>query len=48
MNSRSSRRTIEHGLGDRDTAAIMFEREKELGIQVRQQPAAAQPPPKAT
>ena len=37
---------IERGLGDRDTAAIMFEREKELGIQVRQQPAAAQPPAK--
>ena len=38
---------IERGLGDRDTAAILFEREKELGIKVRQQPAAAQPPRKS-
>lgn len=30
---------ITAGLGDRDTAAIMFMREKDLGIQVRQQPA---------
>ena len=32
-------RAIGMGLGDRDTAALMFIREKELGIQVRQQPA---------
>ena len=31
---------IAQGLGDRDTAAIMFMREKELGIQVRQAPDA--------
>ncbi len=31
---------IAAGLGDRDTAAIMFMREKDLGIQVRQQPPA--------
>lgn len=30
---------IAAGLGDRDTAAIMFQREQELGIVVRQQPA---------
>jgi 3-hydroxyisobutyrate dehydrogenase-like beta-hydroxyacid dehydrogenase len=39
---RAAQKTMEnaiaHGLGDRDTAAVMFEREKELGIQVRQQP----------
>ncbi len=35
-------RAIAMGLGDRDTAALMFIREKELGIEVRQQPA----PPK--
>jgi hypothetical protein len=29
------------GLGDRDTAALMFIRERELGIEVRQQPADA-------
>lgn len=34
-------RAIAMGLGDRDTAALMFIREKELGIEVRQQPAAA-------
>ena len=34
-------RAIEMGLGDRDTAALMFIREKELGIEVRQQSAAA-------
>lgn len=38
---------IERGLGDRDTAAIMFERERELGIQVRQQPAGQAPLRKA-
>ena len=32
-------RAIAMGLGDRDTAALMFIREKELGIQVRQQAA---------
>ena len=32
-------RAIEQGLGDRDTAAIMFQREKQLGIEVRQKPA---------
>lgn len=32
-------KAIAQGLGDRDTAAILFAREKELGIQVRQQPA---------
>jgi 3-hydroxyisobutyrate dehydrogenase-like beta-hydroxyacid dehydrogenase len=32
---------IAQGLGDRDTAAVMFQREQELGIQVRQQPAPA-------
>ena len=31
-------RAIAMGLGDRDTAALMFIREKELGIEVRQQP----------
>lgn len=35
-------RAIGMGLGDRDTAALMFIRERELGIQVRQQPARAQ------
>jgi hypothetical protein len=30
------------GLGDRDTAALMFIREKELGIEIRQQPAPLQ------
>ena len=30
-------RAIEMGKGDRDTAALMFIREKELGIEVRQQ-----------
>jgi 3-hydroxyisobutyrate dehydrogenase len=29
---------IEQGLGERDTAAIMFAREKQLGIEVRQRP----------
>ena len=33
-------RAIGMGLGDRDTAALMFIREKELGIEVRQKPAA--------
>lgn len=33
-------RAIGMGLGDRDTAALMFIREKELGIEVRQQPNA--------
>jgi hypothetical protein len=28
------------GLGDRDTAALMFLREKTLGIEIRQKPAA--------
>jgi len=40
---RGAQKTMENamaqGLGDRDTAAIMFQREKELGIQVRQQAA---------
>ena len=31
-------RAIEMGKGDRDTAALMFIREKELGIEVRQKP----------
>lgn len=31
-------RAIELGLGDRDTAALQFLREKELGIKIRQQP----------
>jgi 3-hydroxyisobutyrate dehydrogenase-like beta-hydroxyacid dehydrogenase len=39
---RAAQKTMENaiaqGLGERDTAAIMFAREKELGIQVRQQP----------
>jgi 3-hydroxyisobutyrate dehydrogenase len=30
---------IEQGLGERDTAALMFIREKQLGIEVRQKPA---------
>lgn len=34
-------RAIEMGLGDRDTAALMFIREKELDIQVRQRSAGA-------
>lgn len=34
-------RAIGMGLGDRDTAALMFIREKELGIEVRQQAAPA-------
>ena len=34
-------RAIETGLGDRDTAALMFIREKELGIEVRQHAAPA-------
>jgi 4-hydroxybutyrate dehydrogenase / sulfolactaldehyde 3-reductase len=33
-------RAIGMGLGDRDTAALMFIREKELGIEIRQKPAA--------
>ena len=33
-------RAIEMGKGDRDTAALMFIREKELDIQVRQKPVA--------
>ena len=33
-------RAIEMGKGDRDTAALMFIREKELGIEVRQQSPA--------
>lgn len=32
-------KAIAQGLGDRDTAAIMFAREKELGIEVRELPA---------
>jgi 4-hydroxybutyrate dehydrogenase / sulfolactaldehyde 3-reductase len=35
-------RAMGMGLGDRDTAALMFIREKELGIEIRQQPAALQ------
>lgn len=39
---RGAQKTMENamaqGLGDRDTAAVMFAREKDLGIQVRQQP----------
>ena len=42
---RGAQKTMElamsQGLGDRDTAAIMFMREKALGIEVRQQPQAA-------
>lgn len=34
-------RAMALGLGDRDTAALMFLREKELDIQVRQQPSQA-------
>lgn len=34
-------RAIGMGLGDRDTAALLFIREKELGIEVRQQPTQA-------
>ena len=41
---RAAQATMEHaiaqGLGDRDTAAIMFQREKQLGIEVRQKPMA--------
>lgn len=41
---RGAQKTMElamaQGLGDRDTAAIMFMREKALGIQVRQQPSS--------
>ena len=33
-------RAIEMGKGDRDTAALMFIRDKELGIEVRQQSTA--------
>ena len=33
-------RAIGMGKGDRDTAALMFIREKELDIQVRQKPVA--------
>ena len=33
-------RAIAMGLGDRDTAALMFIREKELGIEIRQDPPA--------
>ena len=32
-------RAVAQGLGDRDTAALMFLREKALGIEIRQQPA---------
>jgi 3-hydroxyisobutyrate dehydrogenase-like beta-hydroxyacid dehydrogenase len=32
-------RAMAKGLGDRDTAALMFLREKALGIEIRQQPA---------
>ncbi len=35
-------RAIGMGLGDRDTAALMFIRERELGIEIRQQPAPVQ------
>jgi len=39
---RAAQKTMENaiarGLGDRDTAAILFERERELGIKVRQKP----------
>ena len=35
-------RAIGMGLGDRDTAALMFIREKELGIEIRQQPVPLQ------
>lgn len=34
-------RAISMGLGDRDTAALLFIREKELDIEIRQEPAAA-------
>lgn len=41
---RGAQKTMENamaqGLGDRDTAAIMFAREKDLGIEVRQKPVA--------
>ena len=37
-------RAIEMGKGDRDTAALMFIREKELDIQVRQQSPALKNP----
>ena len=36
----SLERAMEMGKGDRDTAALMFIREKELGIEVRQKPVA--------
>ena len=38
---------MEQGLGDRDTAAVLFAREKDLGIQVRQQAPGSQPLRKA-
>lgn len=38
---------MEQGLGDRDTAAVMFAREKDLGIKVRQQASGQQPQRKA-
>ena len=38
---------MEQGLGDRDTAAVLFAREKDLGIQVRQQAPGQQPLRKA-
>lgn len=42
---RGAQKTMENaiatGLGDRDTAAILFERERDLGIQVRQKPESA-------
>lgn len=38
---------MEQGLGDRDTAAVMFAREKDLGIKVRQQAPGQQPQRKA-
>ena len=48
---RGAQKTMENamaqGLGDRDTAAIMFAREKDLGIEVRQQPSTQQPLRKA-
>ena len=48
---RAAQKTMENaiarGLGDRDTAAIMFERERELDIQVRQKPDQAPPLRKA-
>ena len=48
---RGAQKTMENamarGLGDRDTAAIMFEREKELGIKVRQVATGQEPVRKA-